>query len=90
MLGLDVLHRTVSDADYLEERVCFGDLQLAGDSEQGEEDDHRTASGGKPKGPGNAKVVANESRAKHGGTPEPRLGAVSDALHEEDQAHARR
>lgn len=38
----------------------FGDLALAGDSEQGEKHNHRTAAGGKPKGAGDTVVIAGE------------------------------
>lgn len=52
----------------------FGDLALAGDSEQGEKHNHRTAAGGKPEGAGDTVVVAGERGAEQGSGPEPGLG----------------
>lgn len=39
---------TITDSDNLEQGVRFGDLSLAGDTQDGEEDNHRTTACGEP------------------------------------------
>jgi hypothetical protein len=51
----------------------FGNLPLARDPQQREEDDHWAAPGGKPEGTGHAVAIPDETGAKEGGAPEPGL-----------------
>lgn len=55
---------TITDADQLQRGMGFGDLSLAGDAQQGKEDNHGTAARGEPEGPSNAIVIAGEGRAE--------------------------
>ena len=61
--------------------MCFRNLQLAGDAEKREEDDHGAAAGREPEGACNAVAIAHESRSQHGCTPQPglpRITVISD------------
>jgi hypothetical protein len=54
---------TISDANNFQRCMGFRNLPLAGDSQQGEEDDHRTAASSEPERARYAIIIANKCRA---------------------------